>query len=132
MASSTSAVPSTMSNFTTSHTVQTMIRQKMLQYAVQALRLEFFSRKLPQNSYIRVVTKQVENAFIAENHLLAHLIAPAGVYCFAHWISLRLWISVMRRFLRAFQPLRPNCRDRRRTVDELATNSALLTKPLLQ
>src|SRR6218665_2265598 len=99
----------------------------MLHNQLQALRFEFFSRKPPN---IHVIAKQAESISIAEHHLLPHLTPPAAGVPLCPLDSLRLLISVVRRFLRALQPLEPNFRHRCRTVDELATNLALLS-PLL-
>ena len=106
----TLTVPSIMSNFTMSHAAPDHELQKMFHCQIQALSLQFFSRKPP---YMRVglVANRQEVTFIADDHLIPRLTISAGVPLLALVIS---------PFMSAFQDLTPNCRHRRHTVDELA------------
>ena len=74
----TSTVPSTMSNFTMSHAAPDFDLQKMLHGQIQALRLEFFSRK-PPHIRVGLVANMQEVLSSLTIILLPHLTIPAGV-----------------------------------------------------
>jgi len=124
--------PSTMSILTMSHAAQITFFQKMLHHHVQALWLEFFSRK----PYIIVVAKQAASAFVISRfiHSFIHskvfffhiLQLQLAYHCF-HWIRLLLSTSVIRHFLRDFLSRRLNCRHRRCIVDGWAGNKPCIS-----
>src|SRR6218665_1634644 len=105
----TLTIPSTMSNFTMSLEATYHDLKQMLHCQIQGLRFELFSGKAPHTCLGQVANRQQVHSSLMIT--FSHLLQIQLVYC--------LWISVISRFLRASQNLRPNCRHRRRTVDEL-------------